>query len=250
MGFGIGCGFSLSMALPRRRRSRRRIGGGHDGPDAARRLHDRGGLAGRARRDPRPHGRLRRRAVGARRHRDGGRRPRRDALAGLAAPRPGRLGRARRSPCDGNRGRSGSTLGRRGARTGRARGAAPDPVLRGGARRARGRARHAAARRRLRRRARARPRRAAGRDRHGPRRLGRLLEIARERLPEADLRQGDLEALPYADDSFDAVTAFNSVQYAGDPAAALREIRRVARPARASPSRPGAGPSSARCEPS
>ena len=36
-----------------------------------------------------------------------------------------------------------------------------------------------------------------------------LLEIARARLPEADLREGDLEELPYADDSFDAVTAFN-----------------------------------------
>ncbi|HSS58272.1 MAG TPA: class I SAM-dependent methyltransferase [Solirubrobacteraceae bacterium] len=57
-----------------------------------------------------------------------------------------------------------------------------------------------------------------------------LLEIARERLPEADLREGDLEALPYADDAFDAVTAFNSIQYAGDPTAALREIARVAKP--------------------
>ena len=57
-----------------------------------------------------------------------------------------------------------------------------------------------------------------------------LLEVARERLPEADLREGELEALPYADDCFDAVTAFNSVQYASDPTAALREIRRVARP--------------------
>ena len=51
-----------------------------------------------------------------------------------------------------------------------------------------------------------------------------LLAVARERLPEADLREGELEALPYADDSFDAVTAFNSVQYASDPTAALREI--------------------------
>jgi SAM-dependent methyltransferase len=57
-----------------------------------------------------------------------------------------------------------------------------------------------------------------------------LLAVARERLPEADLREGDLEALPYEDDSFDAVTAFNSVQYAADPTAALREIKRVARP--------------------
>ena len=57
-----------------------------------------------------------------------------------------------------------------------------------------------------------------------------LLAVARERLPEADLREGDLEALPYEDDTFDAVTAFNSIQYAGNPTAALREIKRVARP--------------------
>ncbi len=55
-----------------------------------------------------------------------------------------------------------------------------------------------------------------------------LLRVARARLPEADLRQGDLEALPWESDSFDAVTAFNAVQYAADPVAALREIRRVA----------------------
>ena len=59
-----------------------------------------------------------------------------------------------------------------------------------------------------------------------------LLAIARERLPEADLHEGDLEALPFEDDSFDAVTAFNSVQYAGNPTAALREIKRVARSGR------------------
>jgi SAM-dependent methyltransferase len=57
-----------------------------------------------------------------------------------------------------------------------------------------------------------------------------LLEIARERLPGADLREGELEALPFVDDAFDAVTAFNSIQYAGDPTAALREIVRVAKP--------------------
>lgn len=57
-----------------------------------------------------------------------------------------------------------------------------------------------------------------------------LLAVARERLPDADIREGDLEELPFEDDCFDAVTAFNSVQYAGDPAAALREIKRVAAP--------------------
>jgi ubiquinone/menaquinone biosynthesis C-methylase UbiE len=57
-----------------------------------------------------------------------------------------------------------------------------------------------------------------------------LLDVARSRLPEADLHLGDVEELPFADDSFDAVTAFNSVQYAADPVRALREIRRVATP--------------------
>jgi SAM-dependent methyltransferase len=55
-----------------------------------------------------------------------------------------------------------------------------------------------------------------------------MLRVARSRLPEADLRHGDLEALPHAADSFDAVTAFNSVQYAADPVRGLREIKRVA----------------------
>jgi SAM-dependent methyltransferase len=57
-----------------------------------------------------------------------------------------------------------------------------------------------------------------------------LLEIARERNPEAELRQGDLEALPFGDTQFDAITAFNSVQYAADHVAAVRELRRVAKP--------------------
>ncbi len=38
-----------------------------------------------------------------------------------------------------------------------------------------------------------------------------LLEVATERLPDADLRQGDIEQLPFDDATFDAVTAFNSV---------------------------------------
>src|SRR5215208_3836507 len=32
-----------------------------------------------------------------------------------------------------------------------------------------------------------------------------LLDIARERVPEADLRLGDMQLLPYEDDSFDMV---------------------------------------------
>jgi SAM-dependent methyltransferase len=57
-----------------------------------------------------------------------------------------------------------------------------------------------------------------------------LLDIARERVPGADLRQGDLESLPFAGHTFDAITAFNSVQYTADPLAAIRELRRVAKP--------------------
>ena len=57
-----------------------------------------------------------------------------------------------------------------------------------------------------------------------------LLAVARERLPGADLREGDLEAMPFADASFDAVAAVNSVFYAADMAAAMRELVRVVRP--------------------
>jgi ubiquinone/menaquinone biosynthesis C-methylase UbiE len=57
-----------------------------------------------------------------------------------------------------------------------------------------------------------------------------LLALARERVPEADLRLGDLESLPYGDDTFDVVTGFTSFFFADDIVAALREAGRVARP--------------------
>lgn len=57
-----------------------------------------------------------------------------------------------------------------------------------------------------------------------------LLEIAQKRLPEAHLQEADLEDLPFADASFDAVLAVNSVFYAASPAAALHELVRVVRP--------------------
>jgi SAM-dependent methyltransferase len=57
-----------------------------------------------------------------------------------------------------------------------------------------------------------------------------LLAIARERVPDADLRVGEMEALPFDDDSFDVVTGFNSFFFADDMVAALREARRVAKP--------------------
>jgi len=56
-----------------------------------------------------------------------------------------------------------------------------------------------------------------------------LLEIARERTPGGDFRSGDIESLPFADQSFDVVTGFNSFQYAANPNVALAEARRVAK---------------------
>jgi SAM-dependent methyltransferase len=57
-----------------------------------------------------------------------------------------------------------------------------------------------------------------------------LLAVARARLPQADLRIGEMEALPYEDDTFDLVTGFNSFFFANDIVAALREAGRVAKP--------------------
>jgi SAM-dependent methyltransferase len=57
-----------------------------------------------------------------------------------------------------------------------------------------------------------------------------LLEIARRRVPEADLRRGDMQFLPYEDDRFDVVAGFNAFFFAEDMVAALREAGRVAKP--------------------
>ena len=57
-----------------------------------------------------------------------------------------------------------------------------------------------------------------------------LLDVARDRLPDADLRAGDMEFLPFGDAAFDAVTGVNAFQFAGDPRNALREAARVTRP--------------------
>jgi len=43
-----------------------------------------------------------------------------------------------------------------------------------------------------------------------------LLEVARRRLPAADLRSGDMQQLPYDDGAFDLVTGFNSFFFADD----------------------------------
>jgi SAM-dependent methyltransferase len=57
-----------------------------------------------------------------------------------------------------------------------------------------------------------------------------MVELARRRVPRADLRVGPMETLPWSDGTFDVVTAFNSFQFAASFAVALREGARVARP--------------------
>jgi SAM-dependent methyltransferase len=55
----------------------------------------------------------------------------------------------------------------------------------------------------------------------------RLIEIARQRMPQTDFRIGDIEQLPYPDGNFDVVTGFNCFQFAGDIVNGLREAKRV-----------------------
>jgi SAM-dependent methyltransferase len=57
-----------------------------------------------------------------------------------------------------------------------------------------------------------------------------FIELARERVPQGELTVGEMEALPYDDDTFDVVTGFNAFQFAADPGNALREAGRVSRP--------------------
>jgi SAM-dependent methyltransferase len=54
-----------------------------------------------------------------------------------------------------------------------------------------------------------------------------LLGVARLRLPDADLRLGDLQELPWAAGRFDTVLAVNALQFAEDPGCALTEVVRV-----------------------
>ena len=57
-----------------------------------------------------------------------------------------------------------------------------------------------------------------------------MIAIARSRVPAGDFRIGDMESLPFADNSFDLVTGVNSFQYAANPVRALAEASRVAKP--------------------
>jgi SAM-dependent methyltransferase len=56
----------------------------------------------------------------------------------------------------------------------------------------------------------------------------RLVAVARDRNPSADIRVGDMHALPWEDASFDVVTSFRGVW--GTTAAAVGEIHRVLAP--------------------
>jgi len=54
-----------------------------------------------------------------------------------------------------------------------------------------------------------------------------LMEKACERVPDARFVVGEMEELPYEDEAFDVVTAFNSFQYAANTANAINEAKRV-----------------------
>jgi SAM-dependent methyltransferase len=54
-----------------------------------------------------------------------------------------------------------------------------------------------------------------------------LLAIARERTPHGDFREAGMDALPFADGSFDVVTCVNGFQFALDPTVAIGEAARV-----------------------
>lgn len=56
----------------------------------------------------------------------------------------------------------------------------------------------------------------------------RLIRVAQDRSPDADIRVGDMHALPWEDASFDVVTSFRGVW--GTTLTALHEIRRVLAP--------------------
>ena len=54
-----------------------------------------------------------------------------------------------------------------------------------------------------------------------------LISIARDRVPDGDFRVGDLEELPYDDNSFDVAFASMSIMFATNPSIALHEMGRV-----------------------
>jgi SAM-dependent methyltransferase len=57
-----------------------------------------------------------------------------------------------------------------------------------------------------------------------------MLEVAADRLPDAELHVADLQRLPFSDGTIDAVSAVNAFQFAADPPRAIAEASRVLRP--------------------
>jgi SAM-dependent methyltransferase len=57
-----------------------------------------------------------------------------------------------------------------------------------------------------------------------------LVEACAARVPEADVRRGAAEALPWPDDSFDVALAQLVVHFLEDPVVGVAEMRRVVRP--------------------
>ncbi|HQR79068.1 MAG TPA: demethylmenaquinone methyltransferase [Actinomycetota bacterium] len=57
-----------------------------------------------------------------------------------------------------------------------------------------------------------------------------MLRVGRQRLPHLPFVAGDAMSLPFADRTFDAVTISFGLRNIHDPAAGLREMRRVTRP--------------------
>lgn len=56
-----------------------------------------------------------------------------------------------------------------------------------------------------------------------------MIAIARRRTPSAEFRVGDMQQLPWPDDTYDVATFFNSLELAASPVDALRESARVTR---------------------
>lgn len=57
-----------------------------------------------------------------------------------------------------------------------------------------------------------------------------MLNQAGIRCPEGNFIMGDVEALPYADETFDAVTSILAFSYFGNPEIVLGEVKRVLKP--------------------
>lgn len=65
---------------------------------------------------------------------------------------------------------------------------------------------------------------------HGIDSAPELLDLARGRLADADLREAEMTSLPHIENSFDLVTGFTSFFLAADIVTTLREAARVAKP--------------------